>query len=100
MLGAARRVGKAIPLELARGGASVFVRYGASGAAAAATVDEIEALGVSAWAVQADLRKTEDIDRLFDCGASRMVVRLEKPGALRFAESVGIVVERTPADFG
>lgn len=30
----------------------------------------------------------------------RMVVRLEKPGALRFARSVGVEIERTRADFG
>jgi FolB domain-containing protein len=29
----------------------------------------------------------------------RAVVRVEKPGALRFAESVGIEIERTRADF-
>ena len=32
-------------------------------------------------------------------GASRVKVRVEKPGALRFADSVGIEIERTPADF-
>ncbi|MFV1989038.1 MAG: dihydroneopterin aldolase [Gemmatimonadota bacterium] len=32
-------------------------------------------------------------------GASRVMVRVEKPGALRFAESVGIEIERTPDDF-
>ncbi len=29
----------------------------------------------------------------------RALVSVEKPGALRFARSVGVVVERTPADF-
>jgi FolB domain-containing protein len=32
-------------------------------------------------------------------GVQRAVVSVEKPGALRFARSVGVVVERTPADF-
>lgn len=32
-------------------------------------------------------------------GAARVRVRVEKPGALRFARSVGIEIERTPADF-
>lgn len=32
-------------------------------------------------------------------GVERAVVRVEKPGALRFAESVGVEIERTPADF-
>lgn len=32
-------------------------------------------------------------------GAERVKVRVEKPGALRFAGSVGIEIERTPSDF-
>jgi FolB domain-containing protein len=32
-------------------------------------------------------------------GAQRVVVRVEKPGALRFARSVGVEIERSAADF-
>jgi FolB domain-containing protein len=32
-------------------------------------------------------------------GVTRVWVRLEKPGALRFARSVGVEIERTAADF-
>jgi FolB domain-containing protein len=32
-------------------------------------------------------------------GIQRAIVSVEKPGALRFARSVGVVVERTPSDF-
>ncbi len=32
-------------------------------------------------------------------GARRARVRVEKPGALRFAESVGVEIERGPEDF-
>lgn len=32
-------------------------------------------------------------------GVQRAIVSVEKPGALRFARSVGVVVERTAADF-
>lgn len=32
-------------------------------------------------------------------GVERAIVSLEKPGALRFPRSVGVVVERTQADF-
>ena len=32
-------------------------------------------------------------------GVKRVMVRVEKPGALRFAESVGIEIERSRADF-
>ncbi|WP_232831931.1 dihydroneopterin aldolase [Nocardiopsis sp. FIRDI 009] len=31
--------------------------------------------------------------------APHVRVRVHKPGALRFADSVGVVIERTPADF-
>jgi FolB domain-containing protein len=34
-----------------------------------------------------------------DCGAPRIIVRVHKPGALRYADSVGVVIERTREDF-
>ena len=34
-----------------------------------------------------------------DFGAERVRVRVEKPGALRFARSVGVEIERGPDDF-
>jgi FolB domain-containing protein len=42
-----------------------------------------------------------DIARLIivEHGVERVMVRVEKPTALRFAESVGIEIERTRADF-
>ena len=36
---------------------------------------------------------------IVDFGAAKARVRVEKPGALRYARSVGIEVERTAADF-
>src|SRR5262245_10768245 len=53
--GAARRVGRAIALELARRGADLVVHYRSSAAAAESAVREARGLGVSAVAVQADL---------------------------------------------
>jgi FolB domain-containing protein len=43
-----------------------------------------------------------DIARIIlsDFPATQVTVRVEKPGALRFARSVGIEIVRTPADFG
>ena len=32
-------------------------------------------------------------------GAAWVQVRVHKPGALRFSDSVGVVIERTPADY-
>ncbi len=42
-----------------------------------------------------------DLARLVitEFGVEQVRVRVEKPGALRFAESVGIEIERTRADF-
>ena len=34
-----------------------------------------------------------------DYGAEHIQVRVHKPGALRFSDSVGVVIERTPDDF-
>lgn len=53
--GAARRIGRAIALALARRGWHVIVHYGHSEADAHATVRDIEALGQRAAAVQCDL---------------------------------------------
>jgi FolB domain-containing protein len=36
---------------------------------------------------------------VLEFGVERAIVSVEKPGALRFARSVGVVIERTPADF-
>jgi FolB domain-containing protein len=46
-------------------------------------------------------RLVTDIARLIimEYGVERVMVRVEKPTALRFAESVGIEIERTRADF-
>ena len=53
--GAARRIGRAIALELARAGFDVAVHHNNSEADAADTVREIESLGRRAVALQADL---------------------------------------------
>ena len=53
--GAARRIGRAIALELARAGFDVAVHHNNSEADAADTVREIEALGRRAVGLQADL---------------------------------------------
>jgi FolB domain-containing protein len=46
-------------------------------------------------------RLVTDLARLVitEFGVERVMVRVEKPGALRFAESVGIEIERARADF-
>jgi pteridine reductase len=63
--GAARRVGRAIALELARAGCDVAVHWRTSAAEADAAVAEIRALGRRAVAVRAELSSSAGIDALF-----------------------------------
>lgn len=63
--GGARGIGRAITERLAHLGASVVVNYSASETQAQETVAAIERHGGIAIAVQADVSKPADIDRLF-----------------------------------
>lgn len=62
--GAARRIGRAIALDLARGGWTVGVHYGRSTDAARAVVAEIEAMGGRAAAFAADLAREAEVETL------------------------------------
>jgi NAD(P)-dependent dehydrogenase (short-subunit alcohol dehydrogenase family) len=59
--GAAKRVGRAIAMALAERGANIVVHYGGSADAAADTVRALEAMGVRALALQADLAKAGEV---------------------------------------
>jgi 3-oxoacyl-[acyl-carrier protein] reductase len=66
--GASKGIGAEIARQLAAEGASVvvnLVNYASSKAGAAAVVDAISKKGGQAFAVQADVSKQTDIDRLF-----------------------------------
>lgn len=65
--GASRGIGKGCALELARRGCSVIVNYANSKAGADETCKEIEATGsgAKAVAIQADVSKVAEIERLF-----------------------------------
>jgi NAD(P)-dependent dehydrogenase (short-subunit alcohol dehydrogenase family) len=63
--GASKGVGKGIALELARQGAAVAVNYHSDAAGAQATVDEIVESGGRAFAVQADVGKSAEVDAMF-----------------------------------
>lgn len=63
--GASKGIGAAIAEHLAAEGASVVVNYAASKAGADAVVRRIHDKGGTAVAVQADISRTEDIQRLF-----------------------------------
>ncbi|MGB6296397.1 MAG: 3-oxoacyl-[acyl-carrier-protein] reductase [Rivularia sp. (in: cyanobacteria)] len=62
--GASRGIGKAIAQELASLGASVVVNYASSSQAAEELVSEITAAGGNAVALQADVSKEEEVDKL------------------------------------
>ncbi len=62
--GASRGIGREIALELASSGHIVAVNYSRSADAAAAVVNEIEAAGGSALALQADVGDAEAVDSM------------------------------------
>ncbi len=70
--GGAVRLGRAIALELARAGADVAVGYHRSAAAARATARDIEALGVRAVALSADVGRPAEARRLVAEAARRL----------------------------
>jgi len=63
--GASKGIGAAIAKRLAAEGAAVIVNYASAGNDAERVVAEIVSHGGRAIAVQADVSKTDDIDRLF-----------------------------------
>src|SRR5690349_21189529 len=63
--GSARRVGKAIALELARQGMHQVIHHSASDQEAQATAHEITALGVDTLVLKADQSQAAEVERLF-----------------------------------
>lgn len=65
--GSARRVGKAIALELARNGVHIMVHYsGSTPEEVRETMLEIKSCGVDAYDVQADLNQTAAVDTIIE----------------------------------
>jgi 3-oxoacyl-[acyl-carrier protein] reductase len=64
--GSSRGIGRAIALRLSRDGAAVAINYISDANSAEATAAEIQAAGSAAVALQADVSKPEDIQKLFD----------------------------------
>ena len=62
--GAALRLGRATALALAGAGVDVIAHYRDSSAEAAALCDELRAMGVKAWAVEADFSRPEEAEGL------------------------------------
>ncbi|RSL16073.1 3-oxoacyl-[acyl-carrier protein] reductase [Edaphobacter aggregans] len=63
--GASKGIGAAIARELAKEGAAVVINYASSSKGAEDTVTQITSSGGKAIAVQADVAKATDIERLF-----------------------------------
>jgi len=68
--GGSRGIGRAIALELAAQGANIVVNYTRNAEMAAGVVAELEALGVQALAVQADVSVASEAERLVDQAAA------------------------------
>ena len=64
--GGSRGLGRAICLELAKGGANVVFCYAGNEAAASETVAACEALGAKALAVRCDVAKADEVKALMD----------------------------------
>lgn len=64
--GGSRGIGRAVCLELAKGGANVVLCYAGNEAAAAETVSDCEALGAKALAVKCDVADGEQVKALMD----------------------------------
>ncbi|MET9463387.1 SDR family oxidoreductase [Streptomyces sp. NPDC006544] len=75
--GGSRGIGRAIAERLARDGALVAVAYGRNGAAAAETVDAVEAAGGRAFAIRAELGVPGDAQALWAAYAAHPLATLE-----------------------
>ena len=81
--GASRGIGRAVAIELARGGADVLVNYNTNQTAADSVAREIEKLGRRAIAIQADVAKSDQIARLFTTELAPVSVLVNNAGIAR-----------------
>ena len=96
--GSSRGIGKAIATRLANDGAAVVINYSHSADKADAAVQEIEQAGGKAIALQADVSKVADLERLFD----QTIDKLGKVDILVNCAGVVVykpIVEVTEEDF-
>lgn len=91
--GASKGIGAAIAKQLAANGASVIVNYASSKSGADKVVAEIASVGGKAIAVQADVAKLTDIERLFaetKKAFGRLDILVNNAGVYEFAPLDGI----------
>src|SRR5258706_1188072 len=101
--GASRGIGRGIALKLAAGGAQVAIHYYQNKDAAQATLEKVHALGSNGFLVQADVRRTEEVLRLFqqvrsEFGSLDIFVSNARPEASTFYEApMDITLEKWDA---
>ncbi len=91
--GAAKRTGRGLALALARAGADVVVHYGRSHQEADSAVAEIAALGRRGFAIQADLGRAGEAERLIDATlahARRLDVLVNNVGNYPLGDPLGL----------
>jgi 3-oxoacyl-[acyl-carrier protein] reductase len=95
--GASKGIGAAIAKHLAAEGASVVVNYASSKEGADRVVSEITKKGGKAIAVQADVAKSENIDRLFTetkKAFGKLDILVNNAGVYEFTPIDGVTEER------
>ena len=95
--GGSRGIGRAISLGLAQEGCDVAINYARNTQAAEAAVAEVEKLGRRAFAIQGDVSKLPDIDRLVQEAARRLgrIDILVNNAGVAFIEPCLQISERT-----
>src|SRR5271155_3856936 len=82
--GAGKRIGRSIALALAREGAGVAVNYNRTTGGAQETAAEIAAMGRPSAAIQADVTRRGDVERMFaavDAQFGRLDILVNNAGA-------------------
>src|SRR5271155_2224022 len=100
--GASKGIGASIAKHLAAEGAAVVVNYASSKEGADRVVAEITAAGGNAVAVQADVAKQPDLERLFaetKKTFGRLDVLINNAGIYEFAPLEGITAENFHKQF-
>src|SRR5438445_7465774 len=101
--GGSRGIGRGIALKLAAGGAQVAIHYYQNKDAAQATLEKVRALGSNGFLVQADVRRTEEVLRLFqqvrsEFGSLDIFISNARPEASTFYEApMDITLEKWDA---
>jgi 3-oxoacyl-[acyl-carrier protein] reductase len=100
--GASKGIGAAIAKALAAEGAAVVINYSSSKAGAGKVVDEITKAGGKAVAVQADVARKADIERLFADARNafgRLDILVNNAGIYEFAPLENITEEHFHKQF-